>query len=234
MLAKVYRAYHRLLVWRGIGPSDNALVSVTPLLKRCNGACPDLNEAPASTRRWPRFTERDWSATAWPQPPWAAHGPHEKRSDAARLAQRRLRGFPCDRPVIAPIFGAIDAVGHYRAATFGDLRGASDEASLRPGRSDLMRVGIRRRRLWQATPIATSSDRTHPRSDAVFEADLNACYAQSGASRRQRDTPAFKTCMLGRRWRWQSYTEPKASSGAAASGSVTYNRHSPDPNVGFA
>jgi len=73
----------------------------------------------------------------------------------------------------------------------------------------------------------------HPRSDAVFEADLNACYAQTGASRTQRDTPAFRTCMLGRRWRWQSYTEPKAASGAAASGTVTYNRDSPDPNVGW-
>jgi hypothetical protein len=60
----------------------------------------------------------------------------------------------------------------------------------------------------------------------VFEADLNACYAQTGASRTQRDRPAFKMCMLGRRWRWQSYTEPKAASGAA-SGTVTYNRARP-------
>ena len=40
------------------------------------------------------------------------------------------------------------------------------------------------------------------RSDAAFDADLNACYAQTGASRTQRDTPAFKTCMFARRWRW--------------------------------
>jgi len=44
-----------------------------------------------------------------------------------------------------------------------------------------------------------------PRSDAVFDADLNFCYAQTGASRyRLGDTPAFKQCMLGRKWRWQS------------------------------
>jgi hypothetical protein len=66
------------------------------------------------------------------------------------------------------------------------------------------------------------------RSDAVFNVDLNACYAQTGASRSQPDTPAFKTYMLGRRWRWQSYTKPKAASGA-----VTYNRDSPNPNVGW-
>jgi hypothetical protein len=66
------------------------------------------------------------------------------------------------------------------------------------------------------------------RSDAAFDADLDACYAQTGASRSQPDTPAFKTCMLGRRWRWQSYTKPKA-----APGTVTYNRDSPNPNVGW-
>ena len=38
--------------------------------------------------------------------------------------------------------------------------------------------------------------------------------------------------MLGRRWRWQSYTEPKAASGAA-SGTVTYNRDSPNPKIGW-
>jgi hypothetical protein len=45
----------------------------------------------------------------------------------------------------------------------------------------------------------------HPRSDAIFNADLNFCYAQTGASRYAvGDTPAFKQCMLGRKWRWQS------------------------------
>ena len=45
----------------------------------------------------------------------------------------------------------------------------------------------------------------HPRSDAIFNADLNFCYAQTGASRYgDGDTPAFKRCMLGRKWLWQS------------------------------
>src|SRR5271155_1904760 len=47
------------------------------------------------------------------------------------------------------------------------------------------------------------------RSDALFDADLEACYARTGGSRSQPDTPAFKTCMLGRRWQWQSYSKPK-------------------------
>jgi hypothetical protein len=36
----------------------------------------------------------------------------------------------------------------------------------------------------------------------VFNAGLNACYAQTGASRQ--DQPAFKQCMLNRKWQWQS------------------------------
>jgi hypothetical protein len=43
-----------------------------------------------------------------------------------------------------------------------------------------------------------------PRSDAVFQADLNFCYRQTGASRYSQDTPALKQCMLGRQWQWQS------------------------------
>lgn len=44
-----------------------------------------------------------------------------------------------------------------------------------------------------------------PRSDAVFNADLNFCYRQTGDSRyRLGDSPAFRQCMLSRKWRWQS------------------------------
>jgi hypothetical protein len=44
-----------------------------------------------------------------------------------------------------------------------------------------------------------------PRSDAIFDADLNFCYSQTGDSRYGLgDSPAFKQCMLGRKWRWQS------------------------------
>jgi len=44
----------------------------------------------------------------------------------------------------------------------------------------------------------------HPRSEAVFQAALDACYAQTGASRYRAATPAFKQCMLGRSYRWKS------------------------------
>jgi hypothetical protein len=43
-----------------------------------------------------------------------------------------------------------------------------------------------------------------PRSDAIFQADLDSCYGQTGASRYDQDSPAFKQCMLGRKWQWQS------------------------------
>jgi hypothetical protein len=68
-----------------------------------------------------------------------------------------------------------------------------------------------------------------PRSDAIFDADLNFCYGQTGASRTSQDTPAFKQCMLGRKWRWESVQSvPNPPSKA-----VTYNRDSPNPNVGW-
>jgi hypothetical protein len=41
----------------------------------------------------------------------------------------------------------------------------------------------------------------HSRSDAVFQADLDSCYSQTGASRTRQDTAAFRQCMLGRNWR---------------------------------
>jgi hypothetical protein len=44
----------------------------------------------------------------------------------------------------------------------------------------------------------------HPRSDAIHQADLDSCYGQTGAIRGLADTPAFKQCMLGRGYRWQS------------------------------
>jgi hypothetical protein len=55
-----------------------------------------------------------------------------------------------------------------------------------------------------------------PRDDATFQADLNACYSQTGASRSRQDTPAFKQCMLSRKWRWdsvQTVRDPPRSKG---------------------
>src|SRR6202042_1279766 len=39
----------------------------------------------------------------------------------------------------------------------------------------------------------------HARNDAAFQADLDSCYGQTGASRYRQDTSAFKQCMLGRK-----------------------------------
>ena len=44
----------------------------------------------------------------------------------------------------------------------------------------------------------------HPRSDAIFQTDLKFCYRQTGSSRFQQDSAAFKNCMLSRQWRWES------------------------------
>ena|SRR5690242_9020217 len=44
----------------------------------------------------------------------------------------------------------------------------------------------------------------HKRSAAVFNADIAACYRQTGANRFHDDSPAFKQCMLSRGYRWLS------------------------------
>jgi hypothetical protein len=47
----------------------------------------------------------------------------------------------------------------------------------------------------------------HPRSVAVYNANVNACYSSSGESRMAvYDTPAFKQCMLSRGYRFE-YTK---------------------------
>jgi hypothetical protein len=51
-----------------------------------------------------------------------------------------------------------------------------------------------------------------PRSDAIFQADLDSCYGQTGASRYDQDSPAFKQCMLGHKWRWQSVRTTRSPS----------------------
>ena len=43
----------------------------------------------------------------------------------------------------------------------------------------------------------------HPRSDAIYQASLDFCYARTGADRNLEDTPAFKQCMLGRGYLWK-------------------------------
>jgi hypothetical protein len=44
----------------------------------------------------------------------------------------------------------------------------------------------------------------HPRSDAIYNASVNACYGSSGESRTAvHDTDAFKSCMLSRGYRFE-------------------------------
>jgi hypothetical protein len=62
------------------------------------------------------------------------------------------------------------------------------------------------------------------RSDAAFQADLNYCYGQTGTNRNANDTPAFKQCMLARRWQWTGL-EPSTVDGPPPD--------SPDPNIGW-
>jgi len=46
------------------------------------------------------------------------------------------------------------------------------------------------------------------RSNATYEADADACYSQTGDLRGLADTAAFKACMLGRGWRYQTTRFP--------------------------
>jgi len=71
----------------------------------------------------------------------------------------------------------------------------------------------------------------HARDDATFQADINFCYAQTGASRYRPDTPAFKQCMLGRKWQWTSVR--RSGTAESSSNVVTYNRDSRNPNIGW-
>ncbi|HLH88656.1 MAG TPA: hypothetical protein VKX28_09370 [Xanthobacteraceae bacterium] len=60
----------------------------------------------------------------------------------------------------------------------------------------------------QAYPVAKYYDlirpHGHPRSNAVHQADLDFCHAQTGQSRYSPDGPAFKKCMLSRGYRFVS------------------------------
>lgn len=67
-----------------------------------------------------------------------------------------------------------------------------------------------------------------PRSDAIYQSNLDYCYARTGASRTAADTPAFKKCMLTRGYRWLSTRIERPRSA-----SVTYNQDSRNRAVGW-
>jgi hypothetical protein len=60
----------------------------------------------------------------------------------------------------------------------------------------------------QSYPVATYYDLIRPngkpRSQAIHQSDLDACYRETGQSRYKADGPAFKKCMLGRGYRFVS------------------------------
>jgi hypothetical protein len=66
----------------------------------------------------------------------------------------------------------------------------------------------------------------HPRSDAVYNAAVNACYSSSGESRMAvYDTPAFKQCMLSRGYRFE-FTKVVQDAPSAATRSVAQQSYS--------
>lgn len=69
----------------------------------------------------------------------------------------------------------------------------------------------------------------HARSEAIFQANLDHCYAQTGADRTKHDTAAFKKCMStrGYRWRYASTARTPARRQPAAAGG------SPPFEIGF-
>jgi hypothetical protein len=77
-----------------------------------------------------------------------------------------------------------------------------------------------------------------PRSDAIFQANLDTCYSQTGADRTMADTPAFQKCMSSRGYRFQTVrnvqTIPTPRVPPGAVGTYTYNDISVGPQRGEA
>jgi hypothetical protein len=78
----------------------------------------------------------------------------------------------------------------------------------------------------ESTYYDTIRPHGHPRSDAVYNANVNACYSSSGESRMAvHDTPAFKQCMLSRGYRFE-YTDVVQDPPSATSRSVAQQSYS--------
>lgn len=71
----------------------------------------------------------------------------------------------------------------------------------------------------------------HPRSDAIYDAAVNACYQRSGERRTAvYDTPAFKSCMLGKGYRFL-HTKVIEDPAPPASERMAAGRGSTGPSV---
>jgi hypothetical protein len=78
----------------------------------------------------------------------------------------------------------------------------------------------------ESTYYDTIRPHGHPRSDAIYNANVNACYSSSGESRMAvYDTPAFKQCMLSRGYRFE-YTDVVQDPPSATSRSVAQRSYS--------
>ena len=90
----------------------------------------------------------------------------------------------------------------------------------------------------QAYPVSVYRDlirpNGHPRSEAIHQSDLDACYRQTGQSRYAADGPAFKQCMASRGYRFvsQHYApNPRYYSGSPGVDDWTPPPAGPDPNL---
>jgi hypothetical protein len=78
----------------------------------------------------------------------------------------------------------------------------------------------------ESTYYDTIRPHGHPRSDAIYNANVNACYSSSGESRMAvYDTPAYKQCMLSRGYRFE-YTDVVQDPPSATSRSVAQQSYS--------
>ena len=78
----------------------------------------------------------------------------------------------------------------------------------------------------ESTYYDTIRPHGHPRSEAIYNANVNACYSSSGESRMAvYDTPAFKQCMLSRGYRFE-FTKVVQDAPSAATRSVAQRSYS--------
>jgi hypothetical protein len=78
----------------------------------------------------------------------------------------------------------------------------------------------------ESTYYDTIRPHGQPRSDAVYNASVNACYSSSGESRTAvHDTPGFKQCMLSRGYRFE-YTKVVQDPPSYSSRSVAQRSYS--------
>jgi hypothetical protein len=75
----------------------------------------------------------------------------------------------------------------------------------------------------------------HPRSDAIYNAALDACYSQTGLARDAKDTPAFRDCMATHDYRWVStkLVQDPPSKHATQAASAIPKGHFIDPENGL-